>query len=50
VDPASFQHSIDIFLEVSKFCFREVVDGAVEWLGSRRERHFVIYAGPVRRE
>ena len=49
-DPASFQHSINVFLEISKFCFGEVVDGAVERFGSRSKRNFIIYAGAMWRE
>ena len=50
MDPASFQHSIDVFLEISKFGFGEVVDGAIERFGSGSKRDFVIYAGAMWRE
>ena len=50
MDPASFQHSIDVFVEISKFGFGEVVDRAVKRFGSRRKRDFMIYAGTMWRE
>ena len=50
MDPASFQHSINVFIEVSRLSFREVVNEAIEQFGSRSKRSFVIYAGTMWRE
>ena len=49
VDPASFQHSIDVFFEISKLGFEEVVDGAIKPFGFWSKRN-LIYARTVWRE
>ena len=50
MDPASFQHSINVFFEITKLGFGQVVDGAIKEVRSRSKRSLVIYAGAMWRK
>ena len=49
-DPTSFKHAINVFLEIIKLSFREIVYRAIERFETRRQWDLMIYTGTVKRE